>query len=170
MLFRSMKPAGAKSIPVPGTDGTGLANRFTGPMPAARHPSSIRRSSIRRNPVAALVQQPRVAGPMAGAPFGSAHPSCSSADIQADRPRRAIIPNRAVLAEREWRRAHRLAAVAEAAHRTRAAVAAAMRVAAEAITGRVSGGTRFFDFFPQARTSASQRVRALFFGLPAYFT
>jgi hypothetical protein len=35
-------------------------------------------------------------------------------------------------------------------------------VAAEAITAR-SSSTRFFDFFPQARTSTSQRVRALFF-------
>jgi hypothetical protein len=36
-------------------------------------------------------------------------------------------------------------------------------VAAEAITANWLG-KRFFDFFPQARTSTSQRVRAIFFG------
>jgi hypothetical protein len=35
-------------------------------------------------------------------------------------------------------------------------------VAAEAITANWLG-KRFFDFFPQARTSTSQRVRAIFF-------
>ena len=130
----------------PGTDGADLANPSMEPMEQPAEPAPARTDEASRTSIVAIALRRPIAKGLA-ARSGSARPLFSSAH------RKVIIRSRAALVDRGRRRRarHRVAA---AAHRTPAA-------AAEAITAsRLS--KRFFDFFPQARTSTSQRVRAIF--------